>query len=56
MDKRQFQTAKEQGRACRRSGGKRSENPYNRSPSLKDQAEAWEIGFTEVDMERRARR
>lgn len=55
-DRIKHERAKEQGRSCRRNGGKREANPYRRSPTLRDEADAWDEGFTEIEMERRARR
>lgn len=52
-ERKRHEQAKEQGRACRRSGGKREANPYRRSPSLRDLANEWEAGFNEADGERR---
>lgn len=49
METRKFEQMKEKGRQCRRNGGKRSDNPYGRSPSLRAEATAWEAGFNEED-------
>lgn len=55
-DRKRYEQAKEQGRACRRSGGKREANPYSRSPSLRELAHEWEAGFIEEDAARKVRR
>lgn len=55
-NRKRHEQAKEQGRACRRSGGKRESNPYRRSPSLRDLANEWEAGFIEEDAARKVHR
>lgn len=54
MDRQAYERIKEQGRTCRRNGGKRESNPY-RGASVRDEATAWEAGFNEVESERKAR-
>lgn len=53
-DRLKHEQAKEQGRAARRNGRKKDTCPY-RQGTCDDQRIAWMEGFTEVDMERRAR-
>jgi hypothetical protein len=38
--------AKEQGRSCRRNGGKRDQNPY-KGASLTSERDSWWLGFDE---------
>lgn len=47
--------AKEQGRSCRRNGGKRENNPY-RGASLHSQRDSWFLGFDEAAAQLKARR
>jgi hypothetical protein len=47
--------AKEQGRSCRRNGGKRESNPY-RGASLTSERDSWWLGFDEEESARKVRR
>ncbi len=50
--RKRHEQAKGQGEAARRAGKKRTDNPYSRSPSLRDLATAWDVGFNEAAAER----
>lgn len=47
--------AKEQGRSCRRNGGKREQNPY-KGASLTSERDSWNLGFDEEAARLRVRK
>lgn len=53
--RRRHEQAKEQGRSCRRNGGKRDACPY-RAGTSSDQRDAWHAGWDEENQARRVRR
>lgn len=55
MNQREFEIAKEQGRQCRRNGGKREQNPYRAGTSTA-QRDSWFLGFDEEAARLKVRR
>lgn len=53
--RKRHERAKEQGRQCRRAGGKREANPY-RGASLTSERDSWLLGFGEADSALKVRR
>lgn len=47
--------AKEQGRICRRNGGKREQCPY-KAGTMTSQRDSWFMGFDEASQDMRRRR
>lgn len=54
-DRIKHERAKEQGRSCRRNGGKREQNPY-RGASVHSQRDSWFLGFDEAAAQMKVRR
>ena len=55
MNSRDFERAKEMGRACRRNGGKRTACPYKIGTAT-ELYDAWLLGWAEEDAARKVRR
>lgn len=55
QDRLKHERAKEQGRSCRRNGGKRESNPY-RGASLTSERDSWWLGFDEAAAAMKVRR
>lgn len=53
--RKRHERAKEQGRSCRRNGGKRDSNPY-RGASLTSERDSWWLGFDEEAARLKVRR